>query len=124
MLALALAGVLSLGVAAIASAVQTTLRAGNLVVTFGGSTSPKAISKNNYTPVTTNIFGKISTSDNTHPSALRQVDFSIDKDVKINVKGFPSCKSGELTARDTKAAMKVCGDAVLGSGSAHIEVAS
>jgi hypothetical protein len=123
MLALALAGVLSLGVAAIASAVQTTLRAGNLVVTFGGSTSPKALSKKNYTPVTTNVFGKISTSDGTHPSALRQVDFDIDKDVKINVKGFPSCKSGELTARDTKAAMRVCGDAVLGSGVAHIEVA-
>ncbi len=123
MLALALAGVLSLGVAAVASAVQTTLRAGNLVVTFGGTTSPKAMPKNDYTPVTTNIFGKISTSDGTHPSALRQVDFDIDKDVKINVKGFPFCKSGELTARDTKAAMKVCGDAVLGSGVAHIEVA-
>jgi hypothetical protein len=123
MLALAVSAVLSLGVAAIASAVQTTLRAGNLVVTFGGTTSPKAISKNKYTPVTTNIFGKISTSDGTHPSALRQVDFDIDKDVKINVKGFPSCKSGELTARDTKAAMRVCGDAVLGSGIAHIEVA-
>jgi hypothetical protein len=123
MLALALAGVLSLGVAAIASAVQTTLRAGNLVVTFGGTTSPKALSKTKYTPVTTNVFGKISTSDGTHPSALRQVDFDIDKDVKINVKGFPSCKAGELTARDTKAAMRVCGDAVLGSGNAHIEVA-
>ncbi len=74
MLALALAGVLSLGVAAIASAVQTTLRAGNLIVTFGGTTSPKAMPKNDFMPVTTNIFGKISTSDGTHPSALREVD--------------------------------------------------
>ena len=72
MLALALAGVLSLGVAAIASAVQTTLRAGNLVVTFGGSTSPKALSKTKYTPVSANIFGKIATSDGTHPSAFRE----------------------------------------------------
>jgi hypothetical protein len=123
MLALALAGVLSLGVAAIASAVQTTLRAGNLVVTFGGTTSPKAMPKNDYVPVTTNIFGNISTSDNTHPSALRQVDFDIDKDVKINVKGYPACKSGQLTARDTKAAMKVCGKTVLGEGKAQVEVA-
>lgn len=123
MLALALAGVLSLGVAAIASAVQTTLQAGNLIITFGGTTSPKAMPKNDYVPVTTNVFGKIKTSDKTHPSALRQVDFDIDKDVKINVKGFPACKSGQLTARDTKAAMKVCGDTVLGSGIAHIEVA-
>ena len=48
MLALALAAVLSLGVAAIASAVSTTLRAGNLIVTFGATTSPKALPKTKY----------------------------------------------------------------------------
>lgn len=123
MLALALAAVASLGVAAVASAVQTTLRAGNLIVTFGGTTAPKAMPKNKFVPVTTNIFGKIKTSDGTHPSALRQVDFDIDKDVKINVKGYPACKAGQLTARATKAAMRVCGKTVLGRGLAHIEVA-
>ena len=59
MLALALAAVLSLGVVAVASAVQTTLRAGNLVVTFGGSASPKALPKNEYVPITSKVFGKI-----------------------------------------------------------------
>jgi hypothetical protein len=123
MLALALAAVLSLGVAAIASAVSTTLRAGDLIVTFGGTTSPKALSKTKYTPVTTNIFGSIKTSDGTHPSAFREAIVDIDKDVKINVKGFPACKAGQLEARDTKAALKVCGNTVLGSGLAHVEIA-
>jgi hypothetical protein len=123
MLALALAAVLSLGVAAIASAVSTTIKAGNIVTTFGGTTSPKALSKTKYTPITSNIFGKISTSDGTHPSALREVIFDIDKDIKINVKGYPVCKPGQLEARDTKAALKVCGSAVLGSGEAHAEIA-
>lgn len=123
MLALALAAVVSLGVAAVASAVSTTLRAGNLIVTFGGSTSPKALSKTKYTPVTTNIFGKIGTSDGTHASALREVIFDIDKDVKINVKGYPACKANQLEARDTKAALKVCGSTVLGEGEAHAEIA-
>jgi len=123
MLALALAAVLSLGVAAIASAVSTTLRAGNLIVTFGGTTSPKQLPKSSYTPVKTNIFGKISTSDGTHPSAFREVVVDIDKDTKVNVKGFPTCKAGQLEARDTKAAMKVCGDTVLGEGKADVEIA-
>jgi hypothetical protein len=123
MLALALAAVLSLGVAAIASAVSTTLRAGNLVVTFGGSTSPKAISKTKYTPVTTNIFGKIATTDGTHPSAFREAVVDIDKDVKINVKGYPVCKAGQLEARDTKAAKKACGSTILGEGKAEAEIA-
>ena len=83
MLALALAAVLSLGVAAVASAVSITLRAGDLVTTFGGTTSPKALSKTKYTPVTTNIFGKISTSDGTHAPAFREAVVDIDKDVKL-----------------------------------------
>jgi hypothetical protein len=123
MLALALAAVLSLGVAAVASAVSTTLRAGDLIVTFGGSTSPKKLPKNEYVPVTTNIFGKIATTDGTHPSAFREAIVDIDKDVKVNVKGYPACKGGQLEARDTKSAMKVCGNTVLGSGIAHVEVA-
>jgi hypothetical protein len=123
MLALALAAVLSLGVAAVASAVSTTLRAGNLIVTFGGSASPKKMPKTKYVPVSTNIFGKIKTSDGTHPSAFREAVVDIDKDVKINVKGYPACKAGQLEARDTKSAMKVCGDTVLGEGEAHAEIA-
>ena len=123
MLALALAAVLALGVAAVANAVSFTTRAGNLVGTFGGSTSPKVLPKHDYVPVTTNIFGKISTANGAHPPALREAIVDIDKDVKINVKGFPSCSAGQLEARDTKAAMKVCGSTVLGSGLAHIEVA-
>jgi hypothetical protein len=123
MLALAVAAVASLGVAAVASAVSTTLRAGNLITTFGGSTSPKKLSKTKYTPVTTTIFGKIKTSDGTHPSALREAIVDIDKDVKINVKGYPVCKAGQLTARNTKAANQVCGKTALGSGLAHAEIA-
>jgi hypothetical protein len=123
MVALALAAVLSLGVAAIASAVSTTIRAGNLVVTFGGTLSPKKLPKSDYVPVTSNIFGKISTSDGTHPSAFREAVVDVDKDLKVNVKGYPVCKGGQLEARDTKAAMKVCGNTVLGKGIAHVEIA-
>jgi hypothetical protein len=122
MLALALAAVLSLGVAAIASAVSTTLRAGNLIVTFGGSTSPKKLSKTKYTPITTNIFGKIKTTDGSHPSAFREIIVDFDKDAKVNVKGLPACKGGQLEARNTTAAKKVCGKSVVGSGSGHIQI--
>ncbi|MGB7588757.1 MAG: hypothetical protein WBM00_08620, partial [Solirubrobacterales bacterium] len=112
-----------LGVAAVASAISTTLRAGDLIVTFGGTTSPKALPKTTYTPVTTSIFGSIKTTDGTHPSAFREAVVDIDKDVKINVKGFPVCKAGQLVARDTKAAKKACGKTILGEGHADAEIA-
>jgi hypothetical protein len=123
MLALALAAALSVGVVAIAQAVQITLRAGNVVTTFGGSASPKTMPKHKFVPATTNVFGKVGTANGNHPPALREVEFDIDKDVKINVKGFPVCKAGQLEARDTKAAKKVCGSTILGEGTAEAEIA-
>jgi hypothetical protein len=123
MLALALAAALSVGVVAIANAVQITLRAGNVVTTFGGNTSPKAMPKNKYAPIKAHFFGKIGTANGGHPPALREVEFDIDKDVKINVKGLAACKPGQLEARNTAAAMKVCGKAKIGSGVAHVEIA-
>jgi hypothetical protein len=123
MLALALAAVLSLGVVAVANAVSIKLRAGDLVATFGGTTSPKALSKTKYTPITTNIFGKIETSDGKHPPAFREAVVDIDKDVKVNVKGYPVCKASQLTATSTKAAEKACGNTILGEGKAEAEIA-
>ncbi len=124
--ALTAVAVVSLGVAAMAGAaklVTTTIRGGNLIATFGGGTSPEELPKNRYTPVTAQFVGKIKTSDGTHPSAFREIAFGIDKDVKINVKGYPTCKAGQLEARDTKAAKKVCGKAILGQGRADAEIA-
>jgi len=123
MTALALSAVLAVSVAAVASATQTTILAGNLKLTFGGTVSPKALPKSTYTPVSSTIFGKIETTDGTHPSAFREAEVNIDKNVKVNVKGFPVCKGGQLEARDTNAAMKVCGSTVLGKGIAHVEIA-
>jgi hypothetical protein len=120
---LVLGAVLAISVAALAGAASTRIHVGNLTLTFGGNVSPKKMPKNDYVPVTTNVFGKIKTSDGTHPSALREAVVDIDKDVKINAKGYPSCKGGQLEARPTNAAKKVCGKAILGSGNAHVEIA-
>ncbi len=125
LLVLALAGLLSIAVATIATAKksQTTIKAGNLVLTIGGGISPTKLPKDKYVPVTAELFGKISTDDGTHPSAFRETIIDVDKDFKINVKGLPVCKANELTARDTRAALKVCGDTELGTGNAHAEIA-
>lgn len=123
MLALALAAALSVGVVAIANAVQITLRAGNVVATFGGNAVPKVLPKNKYAPAKTHIFGKLGTANGGHPPALREVEVDFDKDVKINVKGLAVCKPGQLEARNTAAAMKVCGKSKIGSGKSHVEIA-
>ena len=122
-LLLAFGALLGLGAVTIANAASTKIRAGNLILTFGGSTSPTKLPKREYAPVKAIIFVKIATSDGTHPSALREVVVDIDKDVKLNVKGLPVSKAGQLTARNTAAAKRVCGKTTLGSGIAHSQIA-
>jgi hypothetical protein len=121
--ALALSALLVTGGTALAKVAKTTIHAGNLVVTFGGSVSPEKMPRKTYTPVSTNIFGTIKTTDGTHPSAFREAVVDIDKDVKVGTKGFPVCKSGQLQAADTKTAKKNCGKAILGEGVADAEIA-
>jgi len=123
MVVLALGAALALGVAAIAGASATKIRAGNLVLTFGGSSIPKKLPRHRYAPAKTLIFGKIATSDGTHPSAMRESVVDIDRDVRVDPRGLPVCKSGQLEARDTRAARRVCGKTIIGSGLAHAEIA-
>jgi len=123
MVVLALSAMLAIGVAAIAGAASTRIRAGNLVLTFGGTSIPKKLPRHRYAPVSTLIFGKIATSDGTHPSAMRESVIDIDKDVRVDPRGLPVCKPGQLEARNTSAAKRVCGKSTIGHGIAHAEIA-
>ena len=120
---LALSAAMAVGVAAIASAASNTIKFGNLEVKFGGTVTPSKMPKNKFVGVTTNIFGKIKTTDGTHPSAMRETIVDIDKDAKVDSTGLPVCKPGQLEARNTAAAKKVCGKTTVGSGLAHAEIA-
>jgi hypothetical protein len=123
MLVLALSAVLALGVAAVAAATSTPVRAGNLVLTVGTTVSPKKLPRKRLSPITQKIFGSIKTSDGTHPSALRELIVDIDKNGAVNAKGLPVCKGGQLEGRGTTAARRVCGKARVGAGRATLEIA-
>jgi hypothetical protein len=123
---LALAGAMALGIAGVASAVKlttTTVRAGNLQVTAGGGIYQGTLPKQRFAPFKHMVFGTIKTTDGTHPSAFRELVLDVDKDVKINTKGLPACKAGQLEAQNTKAARRVCGKTIIGEGNATAEIA-
>jgi hypothetical protein len=122
-LVLAISAALAVGAATVASATQITLRAGNLILTFGGSVMPKKLPRHHFAPASAKVFGKIKTSDGTHPSAFREATFDIDRNVLVNSTGLPICRPGQLEARDTKAAKRVCGKTIVGSGHADAEIA-
>jgi hypothetical protein len=121
-LALALSAVLALVVAAVALAKYDTYRVGNVVLKADGGVSPKKLPRKKYAPVTVRVRGQISAADGTHPPAFRELVADFDKNGKINTKGLATCKSGQLVARDTTSAKRVCGKSVVGSGKGTIEI--
>jgi hypothetical protein len=121
-LVLALGAALAVAVAAVATAKFETFQAGNLVLKVDGGVSPKTLPKTSYAPVKVNIKGKISTKDGTHPAALREVLADFDKNGKIDTTGLPVCKGGQLEARTTTAAKKVCGKSEVGTGEGRIQI--
>lgn len=125
-LVLALAAAVTLSVAGVATAVKltrTTVQAGNLQLTFGGGIHQGTLPEHSFAPFKHTIFGTIKTTDGTHPSAFRELILDIDKDLKINTKGYPACSAGLLEAQSTKEAKRVCGKAIIGEGKATAEVA-
>jgi hypothetical protein len=120
---LALAATLALVVGGIASAAKpTVVKVGNLTLTFNGGFSPTKLSKSKPTPISLNVSGKIKTNDGSHPPALTSFVLETDKAGGVDATGVPTCTQGKLEARTTADAKKVCGKALIGTGTTNVEV--
>ena len=116
----ALGALVAAGVAAAEKPI--TVRAGNLLLTFNGGVTPKALSKTKLEPISLNVQGKIEEADGSHPPPLTELVVDTDKNGTIDVQGVPKCKQGELEARTTADVEKICKSAILGSGTTDIEL--
>lgn len=97
--------------------------AGNICVADDGGIFPDKLPRRGKAPVTARLNGEISTRDGTHPPAFQSMDLKIDKTIELDARGLPVCRAGQLEARDTKAAKRVCGKAIVGKGSAKVAIA-
>lgn len=122
--ALALAASAALGLVGVAIAADqpTVVRAGNMVLRLNGGVTPKALPKHELAPMGFHASGSLETVDGSHPPALAEAVFDTDRDIVVGVEGLPACSLAKLTAQDTESAEAACGGAVLGKGSATVEV--
>jgi hypothetical protein len=100
-----------------------TVKVGELEVTSEVSFSPKAASATKQTPLTINAGGEVAEADGSHPPAARELFIEADKNGEIHTKGIPVCKSAQLQATETTAALKACGPALIGEGTVTAQVA-
>jgi len=96
---------------------------GILCVGDNGGISPTKLPKHGSAPATARIIGDIATRDGSHPPALQDLEAEIDRTIKVDAVGLPTCKENQLKATSSAVAKKVCGDALIGSGSTEVEVA-
>jgi hypothetical protein len=96
---------------------------GVLCVGDNGGISPMKLPRHGGAPVTARIIGDVSTRDGSHPPAVQDLEAEIDRTIKVDAVGLPTCRENQLEASSSATARKVCGDAIVGSGQAEVEVA-
>ena len=120
-LAVVAAAVLAAAVTAIAA--STAIPNLRPPLTLGLVISPQAMPKRDYVPATVHLHGKVVTSEGRHPSALRELVLDVDKDIRLDVKGYPICEAGGRGSRGPEEARRICRSSIVGTGSAHFEFA-
>ncbi len=109
--------------AVLAAQQPTVVRAGNLALTVNGGITPTNLPRHELAPIGFHASGDLATIDGSHPPALQEASFDVDKDFVVDVGGIPVCRKGQLDARSTKGAERACPGAILGHGSGSVEVA-
>lgn len=113
----------ALAFAAVALGTPKAFHVGNLIFYDNGGISPTKLPRHGSAPVTARIEGAIRTADGSHPPAVSHVHAEIERTIEVDAVGLPVCRLSQIVATTTEAAKRACPDAIVGSGSAEVEVA-
>lgn len=94
----------------------------------GSRFAPIAMPRRMFVPAAFKTNVGIGMSLGSHPSALREALFEVDRDVAVNVRGLPVCKTDgpRLSIRrpnELRRAEKACGASVVGRGQSSFSIA-
>ena len=116
---IALVVLLLLGVAGVARG--EVAQDGNVIVSFDGGISPRALPRDGVAPVSVNIDSSFKASDNVDPPPqLREISIGINRGGKLFDRGLPTCRVRKIQPATISAARRICGGAIVGSG--HVQV--
>lgn len=116
---LVVAAVLAIGVSAAAQG--EVQQEGNLVVSFDGGILPRSLPRGEKAPVTVNVESTIKTSDGADPPPqLREITIAINRGGTLFDRGLPTCRIREIQPTTIRAARRICGGAIVGTG--HVQV--
>jgi hypothetical protein len=104
------------------SASAVTVLAGNLLIKIDGATSPKALPRGKFAPIGFHGSASVATRDGSHIPPALSTQLLVDKHIAIDTTGLPTCTLAQIRSSTPAAAMKACGDALIGRGTSTAQV--
>jgi hypothetical protein len=96
---------------------------GNLRVKLGAEYKPHTLPRQRPAPISVEVAGAISTTDGSHPPALRWLELFVNRNGRISTTGLPVCTAPQLQSTTTEQALAHCRGARVGRGSFHAQLA-
>lgn len=104
------------GAAFVAGANAEVIQSGDVRVAFLAEFTPTSLPRETPAPITVEVGGKISTTDGSHPPALRNLRVELNRAGRIDPVGLPGCEPSLLQSTDSASALARCGPAKVGDG--------
>ena len=112
-------GALALALLLLPAAATTraeTVRQGDLIVSFGGSISPRALPRTGTAPVGVEVTGHVRTGAGGPPPSLRRIALEVNSAGVLDRRGLPVCPLARILPTSTAVALANCGPAQVGDG--------
>ncbi|HEX6229004.1 MAG TPA: hypothetical protein VFZ41_06020, partial [Solirubrobacterales bacterium] len=110
----ALVAALLLGAATVADA--ALVRVGRVVVRADGGFTPQTLPRKKYAPISFQGQADIESTDGGPPPKLVRARLDFDRDGRLSTRGLPVCIPSRIENAAPKAARRICGKALVGTG--------
>lgn len=89
---------------------------GNLFIKFDGGIRPKSLPRHDRGPITVWMAGKVRTLSGDQPPSLREVTIALNREGRLDTRGLPTCRKGEIDLDTSAEALSDCRSALVGTG--------
>jgi hypothetical protein len=89
---------------------------GDLFVHFQGGLAPTTLPRHRLAPISVGIGGTIKTLSGERPPALRTMRVALNRGGRLDTRGLPVCRYGQIVASASHEAFEACGGALVGEG--------
>jgi len=118
---IAAALLVALGIAGVARA--EVEQQGGVIVNFDGRITPRSLPRTGLAPVAVSVDSTFKSADGSDPPLqLQTISIGINRAGKIFDRGLPTCRVRKIQPTTIKAARRICGAAIVGSGHVRVRV--